>query len=93
LIFGRALAAIYYRNFAQAQLRLTKTAMGYAERALCLREARLCQARQLPFNDYQQRLQELQPDSLASLYALAVGWACCLNRVNGEPATSPATPR
>ncbi|MBY4675125.1 TRAP transporter TatT component family protein [Marinobacterium arenosum] len=75
---GANIYSAYANVFITSPLRrqrLTDTAMRYAERALCLREASLCQARQIRFQEYQRRLDGLRPDSVASLYTLAVSWA------------------
>ena len=56
------------RNFTDKAFRL-------AQRAACIDVAWLCEARTLPFDEFETRAATLKPDDVAAAYALATAWA------------------
>ena len=53
----------------------TQKAFGLAQRAACLDVAWLCEARTLPFDEFEQRTASLQAADVPAAYALATAWA------------------
>ena len=53
----------------------TQKAFGLAQRAACLDVAWLCEARTLPFDEFEQRAASLQAADVPAAYALATAWA------------------
>jgi hypothetical protein len=78
LLAGARLYSAYASAFVTepARLRLlTEHALGYAERALCLRRTALCGARDLSFDAFERALAEADRDDVPALYGLGAAWA------------------
>ncbi len=78
LLAGAKLYGAYAGGFiddsARAQ-RLSDRAYGYARRALCVREKKLCDALDMPFDAYAEALKQSDPKDIATIYGFAAAWA------------------
>lgn len=78
LLAGAKLYGAYAGGFiedpARAQ-RLSNRAYGYAHRALCVREKKLCDALDAPFDAYVETLKQVDSKDIATIYGFAAAWA------------------
>jgi len=54
---------------------LTARALGYAQRALCLRQPKVCQARNQPYQEFAASLPSIQAPDLPLFFAFGSAWA------------------
>ncbi len=75
-------AAVFLDGTAEADrgLAMTDKALRYARRALCASEAAACGMAELPFEAFQQRLQQLDEDDLDALFTAAQAWLLWIQR-------------
>lgn len=59
---------------ADSARRMSARALGYARRATCIEKTPLCDAGRKPFEEFEQRVTELQPEDVDMAYALATAW-------------------
>jgi hypothetical protein len=78
LLAGARLYAAYASAFvtdpARAQ-RLTRHAMAYGERALCVSRRALCDPVEMPFDDFERAVGETEESDVDALYGLGSAWA------------------
>ena len=78
LLAGSQLYGAYAGGFVdepERAQRLANRAFGYARRALCLREKRLCATLELPYDAFQAALAKTDPKNIATLYGFGAAWA------------------
>lgn len=78
LLAGAKLYGAYAGGFvedAERAKRMSGRAYAYAQRALCIREAKLCAALTAPFDAFAAALAQADPKDIATLYAFAAAWA------------------
>ncbi|MFN2333657.1 MAG: TRAP transporter TatT component family protein [Wenzhouxiangellaceae bacterium] len=73
--------------------RLTRRALDYAEQAVCARQSILCRASRLPFDSFEQRLEDLDEGHLESAYALATAWVSWIAAVSNDYAALADLPK
>ena len=59
---------------ADSARRMSARALGYARRAACIEETPLCKAGEKPFEQFEQRVTELQPGHVDMAYSLGTAW-------------------
>ncbi len=69
-----AYASIFVSDPARAK-RMSKKALGYAERALCLSDKELCQIREQNFDTFSSHANIINKSNLSSWYILGTTWA------------------
>ncbi len=69
-----AYAAVFVEDPDRAK-RMTAKARDYARRALCLRQARFCEAEDQPFDQFLPVLEDMTQSDLPALYTYATAWA------------------
>ena len=75
---GASLNSAYATAFVEdleRRKKLTAKALRLAERAACLEVAWLCEARSLPFDEFEQQAATLGAKDVPAAYALAASWA------------------
>lgn len=78
LTAGSKLYASYTVAFVedeQRAKRMAAKAYDYGARALCQRESSLCAVREIPYDDFVQRLGSLDDEDLPELFTCATAWA------------------
>ena len=66
-------AGLFVDNDLSAR-RMYSRALGYAERAACIDDSSLCGASELPFLDFEQRVEAVDAAELETAYSLGVAW-------------------
>ncbi len=78
LLAGAKLYGAYAGGFVgdpvRAQ-RMAERAYGYARRALCIREKKLCDALQTPFDEFRAALAQSNKGDVETIYGFAAAWA------------------
>ena len=75
---GASLNSAYATAFVEdleRRKKLTAKALRLAERAACLEVAWLCEARSLPFDEFERQAETLSAKDVPAAYALAASWA------------------
>lgn len=78
LLAGAKLYGAYAGGFvddAERAKRMAGRAYAYAQRALCIREPKLCAALTAPFDAFAVALAQADPKDIATLYGFAAAWA------------------
>ena len=78
LLAGAKLYGAYAGGFvedAERAKRMAGRAYAYAQRALCIREAKLCAALAAPFDVFGEALRQADPKDIETLYGFAAAWA------------------
>ncbi|MGI9590093.1 MAG: TRAP transporter TatT component family protein, partial [Myxococcota bacterium] len=78
LLTGARLYGAYASAFVEDATRrrkLTDRALGYARRALCQEQRKVCEATERPYDEFVAALGETRAGDLASLYGFGAAWA------------------
>ncbi len=85
-------AMVFVEDPPRARVMTTK-ARGYARRAFCAAQPRLCELDSGPQPPFAAELQDITPSQLPALYAYATSWAAWIKARGGEPLALADVPK
>lgn len=85
--------ATLFGNTEASARRLSRRALNHARTGACLRSALLCELHELPFEQFEQRVTQLDSDQLAAAYLLATTWVGWIDTHSGDYAALADLPR